>query len=361
MLLVLVSLIFSFLFCIKNRKKEYHKVYFNKKQTDTLRGFGCIFIVFSHLCDQILQNGELFDKHIITTYQFNTFIAQIWVGIFLFLSSFCLVKNFYTHGEKYAKKILLFKIPKMYFWLVLTNLIYFFASTDISNFSQTSILKIFGLSLGSNLNKADWFLYEIFFYYFFGAVTYLILFKFKKQDDLPIYLVVFSVLYYFLILLLGRYTEIFIDTYLKGWWCFPLGVLYAIYFERINAILRKYGWILIALSNLVFLYCFAYHIHYYFFEVTLALIDILMINIYFKLNSKYINFIGRSSFYIYIIHCLFCYIFRHMIMPYTFEVYSIVVFACSILSGLAMMYIEKYSIIGCKKIYSKLKQQNKNI
>ena len=50
-----------------------------------------------------------------------------------------------------------------------------------------------------------------------------------------------------------------------------------------------------------------------------------------------------------------------MIMPYTFEVYSILVFACSILSGLAMMYIEKYSIIGCKKIYSKLNQQNKNI
>lgn len=109
MLLVLFFLIFSFLSCIKNRKKEHHKVYhhkvyFNKKQTDTLRGFGCIFIVFSHLCDQILQNGELFDKHIITTYQFNTFIAQIWVGIFLFLSSFCLVKNFHTHGEKYAKK-----------------------------------------------------------------------------------------------------------------------------------------------------------------------------------------------------------------------------------------------------------------
>lgn len=288
-----VLLIFLVLLILKSSKAKEIELdrYLYKDTTNNLKGLAVIIVVFHHI-SLYLTEGSIF------TFIFRNagFLA---VSIFLFMSGYGLTVQ-KIKKENYLKGFIFNKIIKLYLIFFISNI----TVTIINNlFLQTSynIKDIISSSMRMNFSNGRelWFVAIILFCY----LSFYICFKFFDYKKGLILICLTPLMYICICKILGKGT----------WWyntafCFAIGVLVATYKEKIFNIFKNRTGIYISLSIIIFMISMYFYIKgiatLQYIIPFIFIIIICSILIKFELNSKFLNFINKISFEMYLVHLI---------------------------------------------------------
>lgn len=289
-----VSIILLLLFSLKGTKKQFNTInpsnYLSIEQTNWLRGFAIVMVVYSHYYPVLgLTYGYGPISHILG-------FGFIGVAIFLFLSGYAIMisklrkPDYLNHFI--PKRMLRLYIPFLISYIVFVIIMY---CTGV-RLSLNNILDIPFMSLPGVLN---WYLKVQLVLY---IVFYLLALFIKDNKRLTVSLLALC----FVFMLIGYICQ------LENYWyqssfLFPVGMLFAIYKEKLfNIVNRKYI-LSFCISVLFFMISF---IPYYLyggviFETIFILGTtqfLLCVCIKTSGNSKIISYLGTISLELYLAH-----------------------------------------------------------
>ena len=302
--------------------------YLGVKTTLGLKGFLALGIIFHHLSQWVTTGSEFSNFAYMGTYI---------VSIFFFLSGYGLYyqnehKPNYMNGFLYKR---LSRILVPFIFISLIYLVYRVANGQVINIEYFINLFLKGSTIIIN----GWFVNIIILMYLFFYVS----FKLFKKSELAIFLN--------LLLILG-YIFVAIKLNYGFWWYnsslpFAVGLLWAKYKNRIDALINKYYFALLIFFTILLFISHRYDFIISKLNITdsysyalIANLDNVIFTIYFILfikkfnfDNKYLNFIGTISFELYMIHGLFMSIFAKYLVSSTKidVVYTILVLIFSIL------------------------------
>ena len=293
MLLFFILLLIIPCFAIKKRDSNSSEV-LNSTATTCIKGVLCLFVAFHNLGLDYKGNSEivkLICEH----------AGGVGVGLFFFLSAYGIVRSHQKHGDKYLVKLLLFNVLKLYVISVLINLLTYFVFFK-GQFSETDLLlRIFNLDVFNNFNRMNrhgWYISTIIAMYIIFAIVYFLCGKLKTENKYIIACVILS-----LIAIGFRIWARIADKggmYTRELPAFAIGVIYATFYDNINALLSKYFWPSFAT------FFIAFWIGFFLFEPIAtysAALFIITVSQKFTYESKTTYFLGKI--------CLGVYLFLH--------------------------------------------------
>lgn len=284
----LVLLLFLFL---KGFVKEYNTIdvstYFSKSQTDWLRGVAIVGIVYSHY---ILIDAS---------WSWNIrFLGIFGVAIFLFLSGYSAMFSL-VNKPNYLKKYIPKRLVRLYIPFIIVYIIYSIVLL-ISGYQFTiwDFVKIPVMSLPGTLNwylKVQLALYIVFY----------IIAKFsKKKKNIPLILLPICVIY----MIIGMIVGLNFYWY-ESCFMFPLGMLFALYKEKIFALLNSKYIFKFVISFFIFVLSYSGVFIYggVLYEIVFIIgfmQFLIMLCVRFKGNSKLSVLLGTISIDLYLTHTM---------------------------------------------------------
>ncbi len=219
---------------IKGKSKLERAPIFSRGDTLAIKGFSAMLVLFHHLGQ---STGGFKDP-----LNINNFAGANAVGIFFMLSAYGLFKAS-ARDNRYYKKILLSKLPFLYFYQVLFNALYyglFFKSESLS--ARETFARIFNLDLifrYNRLNEFSWFMTTIMFVYLLFAVLLLVSSLLdKKIKRKRLFLAIGATIISVAELLIVQLS--YIDNlYYRGILCFAVGAWLSLFENEICNFLEK--------------------------------------------------------------------------------------------------------------------------
>lgn len=333
--ILLIISIFVYLLPVNND-------YLGVKSTSGLKGFLALGIVFHHLSQWVTTGVEFSNFGYMGTYI---------VSVFFFLSGYGL----YVQNERkvsYLDNFLVKRLSKILTPYIIISIIYLmYRSINGQALSSSFFIDLF--KKGSTVIYNGWFVDIIILMYIFFYIS------FRVFTNKTIAILVNTVLIIFYIVLAIKLGYGF-------WWYnsslpFVLGLVWAKNKENIDRLLKKYYFIhLVSVTVLLFVshqYSFIlqkFHLVDNYSYALAANIDNVIFTIFFILivrktdfSNKYLLFLGKISFELYMIHGLVMSIFgKHFVTSRLNDViFTILVLIVSIsLAWLINLIIKKISI-----------------
>lgn len=293
---IVILLLITLLLYLLPQNKEY----LNVKSTSGLRGFLALGIIFHHI-SPLVKTGEEFSNF--------SYMGTYIVSIFFFLSAYGLyVQN--ESRENYLDNFLVKRLSKIIVPFFIISLIYmFYRFVNGQLIDLNFFINLF--KQGSTIIYNGWFVDIIILMYIFFYLS----FKFFQNKFLSIvFNTIFIICYICLAIKLGY----------NFWWynsvlAFAIGLIWAKNQNKIDRFLEKYYFIVIVLVTVLLFVSHRYdillkylHIEDSYSYALAANLDNIIFTIYFiivflkKINfsNVYLNFIGRISFELYMIHGL---------------------------------------------------------
>lgn len=280
-----------------------------------LTGICCILVVFIHISSEGVAE---FDRN---SFAFILFFisnkaATFVVPGFVFLSGFKLTNSYKTKEFKFIefikKRFSRVLIPYIFWFFTYYLLFLTLGFIEILNIKELINSFIFG-----RMVSPFYFIILILqFYLVFGVLN-----KFKK------YRFIFSII---INILIFRYQFIYYDRFFLYYiFYFVLGMELADNKEFLDRAIKKYKYLIFTVYFITLgIYLYRYYIYtvdnVYFYHVYWELIFRSISIVFFyilaleisKINYKKLNlsiyYIDRASFYIYLSHCFYLYIFNHI-------------------------------------------------
>ena len=257
-------------------------------------------------------------------------IGQLMVTSFLFYSGFGIyesIKSKKDYMKTFFKKRFVstyFNFFVAIFLFILTNLIL----NNVYDF-KTIALSFTGYE---SIGNSNWYMLCIFFLY---LVTMLCFYRKVKLSNIYriILVMLFSIIYMFVI------TKFKPDYYASTILCFPCGMLFSYYKDKIDSFLIKNYYktfivILIVLCLSYYLSNLFNNIYTYDLFAIFFILLIVIISMKIKLNNKVYYYFGSNVFYIYILQRIPMMLFNSISNNYLF-------FAVSLISTLLLSYVIK--------------------
>ena len=212
------------------------------KTTACLKGIFAIGIVLHHFAVHF-KSAETWDfVQIIFTK-----MGAVAVGVFFMLSAFGLMQSYKKNGTKYLKKMLLVKIPVLYLLYVVVNAMYLIERVSAgANFGTWgSVTRILGLDFLNNWSRISanaWFIFTIIMMYLLFIIVLAATRKLKHSKHINLAIITaLTIAIYLIVDLLHPFN--ISGLYVRAIFCFPLGMAYATYYEKINRWLKKFWYI----------------------------------------------------------------------------------------------------------------------
>lgn len=263
------------------------------------------------------------------------YLGSIAVGIFFFLSAYGIVVQFQKRGMSYLKKLLFVNLPKIYFWFVLTNLIYFLCfHLNLINSSNATmyVLKIFGLIWAERLNAYSWFMFTIMVLYLAFIVIYFVCSFFKNKHIAPI-AVAFAPIIFAIIIVTAAPSFL---VYSSCVCCFSFGILYANYKSAFDQFFQKHFKALALLCFVVIVFCMFFKNLSWIISFFVCILYVLL-STKILISNKILMFLGKISLQIYLLQYLFFVAYNKIVQnSYAF---SLLVCISTLLSATALYYI----------------------
>lgn len=278
--------------------------YLESKNTNYLRGFFALFIIFHHISQRISQN-EIFDNFL--------FVGEYAVAFFFFLSAYSLVTQ-YKRQDNYMSNFLRKRLAKLFLPYLLFSALYFMFWYFIYDKYDTieEFFKIF--TEHESIIISGWFLQGIILMY----ISFYLSFRFVKSIKIAAWL---NLVIVGLIIFTMMYLNI-------GYWeynsllAFPIGIFWGLYKENLDNILKDYYKSLLIIFTVliylahnyvdillfleikddIFIYGFWANIKNIIFVVFFIL---LALKLDFK--NKLFAFLGEISLELYLIHGMYIY------------------------------------------------------
>lgn len=221
--------------CLAIKKKgDGEEDILSSRSTTCIKGVLCLFVMFHNLGLDYEGNSkvmELICEH----------AGGVGVGLFFFLSAYGIVRSYQKQGNKYLLKLIFVNIVKLYIVSVLINLLTYFVFFKGAFETGDLLLRIFNLDIFNNFNRMNrhgWYISTIIGMYLIFAIVYLLCSKLKTKNKFIIAAIILSV-----IAVGFRVGAIIADNggmYTREIPTFAIGVMYATFFNQINAFFKKY-------------------------------------------------------------------------------------------------------------------------
>ena len=274
---------------IKIFRGDHNEEVLSKNNTDVLKGISVIVVILSHLALFSTKKG------LITIIFFNAgFLA---VSVFLFISGYGLMMQ-NIKKDNYIRKNMPRKIFKLYLQFIMANVLTTIID-DIFLGTNYGVIEILKTSLLMRFvdGRELWFVAAILYFY---LVLY-ISFKFLREKQAIIMVCIAPIIYIMICVFFKRGT----------WWentafCFSMGVLFALYKEKILINSQKMYktrviTVLLAFISMMYLYTKGITVLQFIIPivfVTLIVLILMKIN----LKSKIMQYINKISFEMYLMH-----------------------------------------------------------
>ena len=203
------------------------------RSTTCIKGILCIYVMLHNL-GLDLENGEL--KELVCEHA-----GGVGVGLFFFLSAFGIIRSYQARGNKYLVKLLLVHVPKLWLVAVFINALTYL-SFSRGAYDRTDMwLRILNLDLFNNFNRINrhgWYIASILALYVIFAIVYFACSKLKSENKLVIACVIMSA-----VSVGFRIAAHIADNggmYTREMPAFAIGCIYATFYEKINALAKKY-------------------------------------------------------------------------------------------------------------------------
>ena len=291
--MIFFYLIFILLFIIGIRFSKDNKDYLSKDTTTIINGLFVITIFFSHFRTYV-TNLNVYDNYLVTILNF---LGQLMVTSFLFYSGYGIyesIKNKKDYMKSFFKKRFIptfinFGIAVCLF--IIVNLI-------LGNkYSIGTILLSF--TGYTSIGNSNWYMLAIFIFYIFIMLLFNERIKIKNIYKI----VIITLLTCIYIYVITRFKDLYYaDTLL----CFPMGLLYSYYKDKIDKVVMKRYYLYLVL--MIMLFIGMYYINRHFpnvyinnlYAITFILL-IVFITMKLKFSSKVMKFLGTYTFWIYIL------------------------------------------------------------
>ena len=291
--MLLIYLIFIIVFIIGIRFTKDNKDYLSKDETIIINGLFVITIFFSHFMSYITTYNKL------DTYMLNylTFIGQLMVTSFLFYSGYGIyesIKNKKDYMTSFFRKRFIptfgnFSIAIILF--IVVNLIMG------NNYGIDKILLSF--TGYESIGNSNWYMLAIFVLYIFIMV----IFSKKIKLNNVCRLIIITILTAIYMYILTRFKDTY---YVNTVLCFPIGMWYSYFKEKIDKLLeKKYYLCLLVITVLLvgsyFLKDYLNNIYTYNIYAICFMLLIVLLTRKIKIKSSIITFFGAHTFWIYIL------------------------------------------------------------
>ena len=306
-------IVIAFLGVRFQKPKPEENTYLNKSTSYSIRGFFIVLIVATGIL-KLIEPGTLnrFDAPL-TIFSLGTTSDQLSISLggllfapFFFYSGYGIYQTFKERGKEYARKIPLQQILRHYLSYFIAWIL--FAITALALKSPYSISDYLWSAVGlARIGNENWYVFVMIFMYLFSYIALRIADK-KTAVIINIILAVF-----FLFLLIKFEVP---DWCWNTSFAYLFGVLYAYFKERIERVAFKnrinrwlllfisFGLLLISLY-LVNLIPFGDFQAFMFSLPTLFFcLMIVFFTMIFKMNNRILNFLGKNSFWIYLLYLL---------------------------------------------------------
>ena len=343
---ILLLLIFIFKLKIVRPLAIVNDDYLSITTSRVYKGLLALVVVFHHLA-QRTKNGVLFHPF--------SGVGYLAVSVFFFFSGYGLQKS-YMKSEDYKRRFLLYRLPKVLIPYIIVTFLYWimnFIMGDIYTIKEIIITAIIeGLPIDSN----SWYIISIIAFY---SVFWVLMLLFQKHYFLMILgACLWYILYVIYCLKMGYGEYWFNASHLL-----IVGMFWAIYEKKILDIIEGHYffitvtiWLffcfLICMSNKIFLLIPIKGIGFIctVLKAILFTVGVLLFSLKFKVSNQILDFLGKISFEIYMLHGLFITILRsNIIYIYNELLWCVLVLLCTIPFAF-MMHIVFNSIL---KIYKK--------
>lgn len=317
-----------------------------KSNTLAIKGVCSILIIFHHL-------GLAFGFDGIPA-NISNYFGSISVGFFFFFSAYGLCMQYKKYGAPYLKKILLVKIPKLYVYLLIVNIIYYFAFEYalMEDTFLSGLMRILGLDWTRRPNQDAWYLYTLIVMYALFAGVFS-LNRFIKNKNVTI--VVMAIIPFVYLVVLEIVSELInyrgLWIYHRNIQLFSLGIIYAFYKTQIDRELHRYYRPLVI--GLMFICVLG--LQYYCEDVvSIAVVSLIVILCMFvSLSNVAITFWGKISLQIYIVQRMFIRLFSSF--SNSTLLYTLSVLVCTILIAAIIYYLDLLLNSLIKKFSGKIK------
>lgn len=287
-ILLLVVIFFS----IKFYKRGFNVNFLDYSQTLCVNGIFVILVFLRHstdYCNFSQSSSNLFNF-------VNYGLLQLIVTTFLFYSGYGIYESI-KNKDDYINKNLLKRIKKLYFNFLISVISFLIMNMllGIKYNIKTILLSLFAWE---SIGNSNWYIFAIISMYFF---TY-ICFKIFKKNLHAILGVTFLINLYTIILSLFKYSYWY-DTVI----CFSLGLFVSYYKERIFNFFTKNNFIYLTSLIITVLYFYTFYklhsLNTIFHELWALSFTILimLVSLKLKVYSKTLLFLGKYTFWIYIL------------------------------------------------------------
>ena len=295
--IILLILLLSIFFISRINDNDNIGDYLSVYNSILIKGFLSLSVLFGHL------SYFFKDSNLLMIFQI---LGRTSVGIFFFLSSYGLTKqyitkeNYHVHflSKRFAKVLIPYLVLSFIYWL------YYAVQGNIYNISEIISL----LLVGEPLVSYSWYIIDILVLYFFFYI-FMIVSKSNKK----------------LFLLLNTIVALLLAVVLKSlnfgmfWYSslhmYLIGIVYALYQKKMDDFTYKNRFLLFISSIIIIILTIINgdsDIHISIIQVAyLILIIFLLQN--FNIKNTTLSFLGKISMEIYMVHGLIIKIYRYYI------------------------------------------------
>lgn len=322
-----------FLFNIRFKSLEERLTANNltKDNTAAIRGICVLLVIFHHLGQVFRYEGVIAN--------ISNYFGGVSVGLFFFFSAYGLCVQYKKYGSGYLKKIILFKIPKIYAYLIIANIIYYLTLEYplMEDDLRAALFRIFCLDWTRRPNQDAWYLYTLIVMYALFVCVFFFDKFIKNKNVTVVIMALIPVVYIIVVNAIGyhiNYTGLWL--YGRNIQMFSLGILYAAYKAKIDNFLRCHNRTLFV--GLTFMCVVG--LQYYCEEVISVAVGVLVVLscMYVSLSNKVINLLGKISLQVYLTQRMFIRLFEALQrIPVA---YAVAVIACSIAGAAVIYYLD---------------------
>ncbi len=296
MISLLIILVFICFYGIKFNKHGMYSDYMSKTQTTAIRGIFACIIFASHLRGYVALDGtldQIYDEIL-------SLIGQCMVAVFFFYSGYGIMAG-YKKKKEYEKSFLEKRLFITWFHFGVAVVCYNLINVllGIRYPMRTVILSLTGWETVGNSN---WFMFDTFLIYILVWITFKLLnIIFKNSESKQKYFVIVITIFTGFMIIALHYTK-------QTWWydtllCFPFGVLYYAYQEKIDQWMRNYKkYFLTGVSSILLFYVLYKVGNFVSYNVCACLFVLIItwVTMKLKVENRILNWLGKHSFYIYI-------------------------------------------------------------
>lgn len=332
MIVVFATFLLILLFYNNFFKSKFNSKYLSKENTTRINGFFIMIVFFAHF-EQYITITSPYDAMV---YKIIGLLGQLIVTTFFFFSGYGIFESV-KNKKGYVKNFFRNRFIPTY-----TNWFLIITAFLVVNIILGNILTIPQIILSyvgwESIGNSNWYLFDIFVLY----ILFIISFNLFKKENLRICSITILTILFISILTLLKDNYCWYNTLL----CFPLGMIYSYYKEKIDAKVMKnnktyYSYFIITLILFIVSYLTYHIVHIDIFNIVSCffVLTLTLFLMKFELKSQILYWCGKNLFWIYTLQRIPMMIFEGKFSNY--NIYFIVCLLTTIMIVYSINFIKQ--------------------